>query len=209
MAPEQKTEKLRPGQRGRKLTLAAVGVILLACLAFIRPPDGLPELSRGFKQIGLALILVGVLGRVWCTMHIGGQKFTALVTAGPFSLCRNPLYLFSMIATFGAGLQSGSLLFACFATIGAWAVTDATVRREEKALEARFGEEYRSYCAQTPRYLPRFAAWKGEDTVTVQMPLVYRTLSDGALFYASAPVCAVIDWAQVAGYLPVLARLPI
>ncbi len=199
----------RPTQRARKIALRMLIAALLLAMPFVQSSFVYEELHHTLESIGQLLILSGIMGRAWCTMHIGGQKFTELVTAGPFSVSRNPLYVFSLIATFGAGLQTGSLLFAALATFGVWIVIDATVRKEEAALSARFKDAYAAYCARTPRYGPRLSSWRGEDTVLVTMPLFYKTLLDGLLFYLIVPVAEFIDWLQALGYLPVLLKLPI
>ena len=124
------------------------------------------------------------------------------------SASRNPLYVFSLIATFGAGLQTGSLLFAILTAFGVWIILDATVRKEEVALRGRFGDAYEVYCARTPRYVPKITSWQGQDSVTVNMHLLYRTLLDGSLFFLIVPVAELIDRLQVVGYFPVLLKLP-
>lgn len=199
----------RPTQGARKAALRVFIAGLLLAMPFVRSSFPYEEMHEALEATGQLLILFGIMGRAWCTMHIGGQKFTELVTVGPFSVSRNPLYFFSLVATFGAGLQTGSLLFALLATLGVWLVIDATVRREETALRGRFGADYETYCAATPRYLPRLAAWRGQDLVPVSMPLFYKTLLDGLLFYLIVPAAELIDWLQALGHLPVLLKLPI
>lgn len=207
MIPRDETAP-RPTQRGRKLALRLFIFCLLLGMPFVRssfPHEGLPST---LEAIGQLLILIGILGRAWCTMHIGGQKFTELVDYGPFSISRNPLYVFSLIATFGAGLQTGSIIFAIIATFGVWLVIDMTVRREEAALSGRFADAYAAYCARTPRYGPRLSSWRPLDPVSVNMTLFYRTILDGFLFFLIVPVAELIDWLQELGHLPVLFKLP-
>ena len=199
----------RPTQRARKIALRVLIPCILLAMPFVQSSLGSAGFRQGVETIGQLLILAGILGRAWCTMHIGGQKFTELVTVGPFSISRNPLYVFSLIATFGAGLQTASFLFAIVATAGVWFIIDTTVRKEEAALSARFNEAYAAYCAQTPRYIPRFSSWRGVDALTVSMPLFYKTLLDGSLFLLIIPAAQFIHWLQAAGYAPVLLRLPI
>ncbi len=198
----------RPTQRGRKIALRVLIASLLLCMPFVRSSFPHEEMHEALENVGQLFILIGILGRAWCTMHIGGQKFTELVDYGPFSISRNPLYVFSLIATFGAGLQTGSILFALIATCGVWIVIDRTVRREEAALSARFAEAYAAYCARTPRYGPRLSSWRPVNTIPVNMPLVYKTIVDGFLFFLIIPVSEVIDWLQELGHLPVLLTLP-
>ena len=56
------------------------------------------------KLIGYALIGVGAVGRMWCGVYIAGRKNKELCQDGPYSLCRNPLYVFSFIGTVGVAL---------------------------------------------------------------------------------------------------------
>jgi protein-S-isoprenylcysteine O-methyltransferase Ste14 len=35
--------------------------------------------------------------RLWCSLYISGYKNSQLITSGPYSLCRNPLYFFSFV----------------------------------------------------------------------------------------------------------------
>lgn len=196
-----------PSQILRKSFLFVLGTIMLVALPFIQPQG-----NRGFHEIlewiGQFLIIVGIIGRSWCTMYIGGQKFKDVIQSGPYSLSRNPLYMFSFIAAFGAGLQSGSLTFAVAALVIVFFVFDATIRNEEVVLAEKFGAPYDAYVARVPRYGPRFSTWKDEERLTVAMPLVYKTLMDGLVFFAIVPAAELIDWLQEAGKLPVLLRLP-
>ena len=43
---------------------------------------------------GMILVGIASLGRMWCSLYIAGYKDDKLVTDGPYSLCRNPLYFF-------------------------------------------------------------------------------------------------------------------
>ena len=52
-------------------------------------------------SIGLALAAVGAAGRIWCSFFISGRKDGQLVSEGPYSISRNPLYVFSCIACWG------------------------------------------------------------------------------------------------------------
>jgi len=110
---------------------------------------------------GCVLLLIGFLLRVWATFHfyVQGMKVISLVpqnsliTSGPYSFSRNPLYLGGNIFIFfGATLFLGSPtgLFLTFINIF---VTDLMIRREEKQLERIFGEEFKRYKGQVRRWL--------------------------------------------------------
>ena len=64
--------------------------------------------SDTVEKIGVGLVLFCVVGRMWSILYIGSKKNQALVTTGPYSITRNPLYLFSAVGALGLGLFVGS-----------------------------------------------------------------------------------------------------
>ncbi|MGU9537294.1 methyltransferase family protein, partial [Proteus mirabilis] len=83
------------------------------------------------EHLGMVAIMVCVLGRAWCALYIGGRKKQEIVTSGPYSLCRNPLYVFSVIGAFGVGAQTGSLSVGLAFALACWGVFLIVARREE------------------------------------------------------------------------------
>ncbi len=76
-----------------------------------------------------------------------------VVTDGPFRYTRNPMYLGMVTSILSLALLFSNLwaliLAACL-----WAVLHhGVVRREERYMEARFGEDYRALLATTRRWL--------------------------------------------------------
>ena len=76
-----------------------------------------------------------------------------LVTDGPFSLTRNPLYLAGTMLVLGIGLVSGIAWFLLLAILAAFTVQKVTIEREERHLQARFGETYLDYSRRVRRWL--------------------------------------------------------
>src|SRR5690606_27834472 len=89
-------------QRRRRFAVAILVAGLFAALLFVRSPvtidNGLHEYVEAF---GGAAILLAILGRTWCTLYIGGRKSAEIVRGGPYSVTRNPLYVFSTIGAAG------------------------------------------------------------------------------------------------------------
>lgn len=77
----------------------------------------------------------------------------ALITAGPFALIRHPFYLAYSIAWLAAPVATHGPLVTAFA-LAAIATYAVAARREERQLEDRFGEAYRTYKLGTGMLLP-------------------------------------------------------
>jgi protein-S-isoprenylcysteine O-methyltransferase Ste14 len=77
----------------------------------------------------------------------------AIVTDGPFRFTRNPLYLANAVAYLGLTLVFNTvwtlLLYVPMLLVIHWGI----IRREERYLEAKFGETYLAYKARVRRWL--------------------------------------------------------
>jgi len=132
----------------------AIGLIL-HFLAPVRPFPAVPARIVG------ALLLVGSAALAkWgeSTMRRAGtnvrpdQPATAIVVDGPFRFTRNPLYVATTGLYLGISLLVDAVwplvLLVPLLVIVEWGV----VRREERYLEAKFGEAYRSYRMRVRRW---------------------------------------------------------
>ena len=194
-------------KRIRALTILA----LLACVAipfFQSSWTEAGELHEGIETAGLVAICIAVLGRAWCTLYIGGRKSTALTVTGPYSISRNPLYVFSLIGVMGAGWQTGSLSVGFIMAVLSYLVFFWIIGKEEEALHAKFGWEYEAYRHKVPKLWPRFSAWQDADSLIVNPRLVWRTVRDGAVFLLFIPAFEAIDWLQASGWIKPFLHLP-
>jgi protein-S-isoprenylcysteine O-methyltransferase Ste14 len=196
-------------QRLRRLVLAVLVVAMIAALLFgqslFSPETATHEI---IEMVGVLLIFLGIAGRLWSTLYIGGRKSAEVVTGGPYSITRNPLYVFSSVAAAGVGAQMGSfgamLGFAALCAIAFHFV----ILREEKFLTEALGAPYKAYVARVPRFFPKLSLYKEGDTGTFKPRLLLNTLLDGLVFLLAMPVFELIDHAQMTGTLPVLFYLP-
>jgi protein-S-isoprenylcysteine O-methyltransferase Ste14 len=196
-------------QSMRRLVLAVLVIVLLAALLFgqsLFAPE--TPIHEGIEMIGVLLIFLGIVGRLWSTLYIGGRKSAEVVSGGPYSMTRNPLYVFSSIAAAGVGAQMGSIL----ATVGFGVLCalafHVVILREEKYLKETLGAPYEAYMARVPRFIPNLSLYEEGDTGSFRPKLLLSTLLDGLVFLAAMPFFESIDAMQLSGYLPVLFRLP-
>jgi protein-S-isoprenylcysteine O-methyltransferase Ste14 len=191
-------------QRQRKRVLVAGIVVWLALLAVTDSIwyDDWPRTHRTIRSSGLMLIFACILGRTWATLYIGGLKARVLITKGPYSVVRNPLYLFTLLGAAGVGALSGSLTMAVVCTGFAAIVFLSVVRKEEQFLLATFPREFSDYVARVPRLLPRLSVWKDADQLIVQPRFVRRTFLEASLFLMAVPLVDLKALMQDLQWLP-------
>lgn len=190
-------------QAARRALLAILVIIAFALLTFAGSRhDAL--MHEYIETLGLVLIMIGIGGRLWATLYIGGRKSAEVVSTGPYSITRNPLYLFSSIAAAGVGAQTGSYVVGLIFMVLCAAAFYIVALREERFLSAALGDEYASYLARVPRFLPNPMLYRDDAQVVFQTGRLRATLLDGLVFLAAIPVLELIEEAQEAGIVPIL-----
>lgn len=151
---------------------------------------------------GHILVVAGVMIRVFASLYVGGRKNNELITDGPFSIVRNPLYVGSFLAMVGLGLLTGSLLITLLLVLAFVFCYAVTVPREELYLSRKFGERYTHYMQRVPRWLPKFSLWQNPSEMNVKPYFVLRTMLDGAGFFLAIPVLEAVCTLRQQGVLP-------
>lgn len=133
------------------------------------------EISLGIQRfpsqplVALGLLLLGTLLTIWTamTLAIAGRGTPLaidppqeLVTTGPYGYVRHPFAIGVTTQIVGLGIALGSLPVIAYAAV-ALAVWYSVVRpREERGLEATFGEPAREYCEAVRGFRPRGKAYR-------------------------------------------------
>ncbi|WP_244480801.1 methyltransferase family protein [Mesorhizobium sp. Root157] len=196
-------------QRTRRYVLAVLIVALFALLLVgqsMFPPESI--VHETIEMAGVVMIFLGIVGRLWSTLYIGGRKSAEVVTGGPYSITRNPLYVFSTLASAGVGAQMGSFTAMIGFGLLCAIAFHIVILREERFLSELMGAPYQAYLAKVPRFMPNLSLYSEGDTGSFRPRLLLTTLLDGLVFLVAMPVFEMIDGAQIAGTLPVLFRVP-
>ena len=95
---------------------AWMSILLLAPAAIgaICSVPHLPAESWGHmlcEAIGYSIFMLGAALRWWATLYIGGRKTYELVCHGPYSICRNPLYVGTWLMAISVACLIQSLVF--------------------------------------------------------------------------------------------------
>lgn len=122
--------------------------------------------------IGIGLIVCGFL--LWLRTvklfsQIGGGTLAPwdptarLVVSGPYRYMRNPMIAAVAAVLVGESILFGSVLILVWAAIFLVFNLLYFLLMEEPELENRFGEEYRVYKRNVPRWLPRRMPWSSPE----------------------------------------------
>ena len=196
-------------QKRRRLVILTGLIVALATISVTHSatPSGL-DFHRYVEPVAIAMIVICILGRTWTSLYIAGSKRVTLVDIGPFSVVRNPLYVFTIIGAFGIGGSTGSVVVGLTVATLTFLIFHLVVRSEELFLRDRFGQAFVEYEKKVPRWLPRPAAWRDEEWIRTRPSIILRTFLETSLFLVAVPVCEAIEFMQDTGVLPVLLKLP-
>ncbi len=154
--------------------VVAVWLTIGFSVGLLRPLDvslGL-ELPTWVKAPGVVAVLAGgvaviVCGGILSTRGIGTLRGEGwfmpreFVASGPFRFVRNPMSLGGVVLMTGIALCHRSVLGLALAVVLFVVFHLVVVFLEEPGLVRRFGQSYREYKQNVPRWLPRWRPWQG------------------------------------------------
>ena len=139
--------------------LFAGTLVLGLILHWLRPVSLLPPLPARLAGLVVLVLSWWLVHSAEVAMKRAGtnvrpdQPSLAIVTDGPFRLSRNPMYLATTGLYLGITLLVNTpwplILLSPMLLVLHWGV----VRREERYLEAKFGEPYRAYKSRVGRWV--------------------------------------------------------
>jgi len=112
--------------------------------------------------IGTPFIAVGEFLRIWAVGYAGASTRArslgaarALVTTGPYSYVRNPLYLGNFLLSLGICLVANVYWLVAVLVVGYFSQYLPIIALEEAYLSESCGAIYQAYRAAVPRLLPQ------------------------------------------------------
>ena len=188
------------------LRLVFVPVIFVA--VFVRPSWS-TESTTAFvvESVGYVFLLVGLLIRIWCTFYIGGRKSIELITTGPYSICRNPLYIGTFILAIGVGLCFENLLIILLVLVIIIPAHMIVIRMEETHLESVFGKHYLMYKQRVSRFWPHFSNYTSPDVLKVNVHAIRRIAIDTVGVLLLPEIEDLLELLHRQGVIPVVWHL--
>lgn len=146
-----------------KPPLLFLGALALGCLLTLVIPigPGLGSANGLALTVGLIFVVIGFTLAAFSarafhlagTSVVPGQASTALVTYGPYKITRNPIYIGFVLVYFGLAIVLTSMWVLLLLIPTLIILQRGVVEPEEAYLERTFGDAYRKYKAQVPRWL--------------------------------------------------------
>jgi protein-S-isoprenylcysteine O-methyltransferase Ste14 len=152
--------------------LGTVLVVVPALILWLAHGTALEARPAGIEDprswVGVLLFSLGLVFAIWtCRLFVTvGQGTPApwdppnkLVVHGPYRHVRNPMITSVLLMLAGEAVFFRSWVLAGWLLVFFLANAIYFPLSEEKALERRFGDQYRLYKANVPRWLPRLRPW--------------------------------------------------
>ena len=151
---------------------------------------------------GYIFVAICALGRLYSTAFLGGHKNKNLVTDGPYSVVRNPLYSFSLIGITGIAFMTNHIFIMIFVPLAVVVVYDRLIRREEDFLKMEFGKAYETYMKTTPRLFPKLGQYQSSDDTILYPKMLLRAFSDALWWFAFFPIIEILEYLQESHIIP-------
>lgn len=161
-------------------------------------------LGKILFTLGGCLAAIGAFGRLWCSLYISGYKNNTLISEGPYSLCRNPLYFFSFIGALGIGFSTGNFTIPVMVIVGFAIYYPLVVSGEEARLAVIHGERFQSYRQSTPAFFPRFSTFREPREYTVRPKTFRKDMGDAVWFIWAVCLLQLIAALRTFTYIPTL-----
>lgn len=141
-----------------------------------------PLFSAFLFLLGMVLAGIGSMGRLWCSLYIAGYKENTLISVGPYSMTRNPLYFFSLVGAIGVGFATETLTIPLLVAIAFALYYPAVIKAEELRLRELHNEEFDKYVAKVPRFFPSAQNFAEPEDYVIK-PILFRKNVFDALWF--------------------------
>lgn len=185
----------------------AVLLVLLICFSARIWEEKLPLVASMLFLIGAFLVGIASMGRLWCSLYIAGYKTDKLITQGPYSMCRNPLYFFSLLGAIGVGFASESLLMPFLIFIGFVAYYPFVIKSEERELRRFHKDAFDVYVKKVPRFFPKVSILQEPEEYLVKPKIFKQHIFSALWFVWILGILEVIEELNSLGILPTLFRI--
>ncbi len=156
----------------------------------------------GLLLAALALTSGAAVGRLWCSLYIAGYKKSCLVTDGPYAMCRNPLYFFSMLGALGVALMTSTLTVPLLVLISFAIYYPQVIRAEEADLTRIHGAPFVAYRSRVPAFFPSWKLLVEPPSYEVKPRVFRKHMGSAVWFILAIGLISLLQAARTAGWVP-------
>lgn len=185
---------------------AAVLIVLILVSSSVLNEKA-PLISEILSFIGMVMVGICVLGRLWCSLFIAGKKTDHLIDQGPYSLCRNPLYFFSFLGAMGIGFATGTFTIPALVLLAFSAYYSVVMKSEEVKLMEIHGSAFVRYKNTVPLFFPDPTRFSEPELYLVKTKIFRRHLLEVIWFIVLLGFLEFLKALHRADILPTLFAL--
>src|SRR4051812_11463687 len=130
--------------------------------------------GRALLVVGAIIVMTGQALRLWAVRHIGTisrtrtTRYGPLMTAGPYAVVRNPLYVGNWLLWTGFAVWSRLLWMVPVAWLVFFFQYRAIARWEAAFIRSKYLDAYDDYARQVRSWMPR---WPSREALAAVAPL--------------------------------------
>lgn len=195
--------------RFRPLLGLAPAVVGLG-LALVSPPtlECGSWLQFDFDSLAWLSFIAGAGFRWWGAIYLAGSARGALVTAGPFSICRHPIQVGNLLLGLSLVLFVGSATFAFGFALAAIMYLTLALRADERQLDQQYGRGFREYRRRVPSLIIRPERFQSPETIFVSAKELVQELRYAKLWMWLPVIGKTLAQLRAEAWWPHLSRLP-
>lgn len=164
-------------------------------------------LGQLLSYLGIILIVVGIFGRLYSYLFIGGNKNKELVRRGIYRRTRNPLYFFNFIITLGFGFSSSNFIVMSLLIISFIIYFPGVILKEERNLKKLFPHKFPEYKRKVPMFFPILNKIKTKRRLKVSILHFRFALNDAIWFIVAYSVLRFIVFLHRNNYTYIIYKL--
>jgi protein-S-isoprenylcysteine O-methyltransferase Ste14 len=201
---------IKPFSQKYRIAVSRVFGVLIVLLILFTGPSFQTGLYAGMALdlLCFVFVLAATFGRLWALAYISGHKTRDLITVGPYSMVRNPLYLFSFIGAVGIGLFTRNVMVMILILAMFGVYYPFVIRGEEEHLRDMHGSTLDEYLSRVPMFVPKFSLYKDEPSYPIDTRLFKRAFFSVVWFPLIYFLLDVVARLHEAGVIPVFFSIP-
>jgi protein-S-isoprenylcysteine O-methyltransferase Ste14 len=185
-----------------------IGAKILGVIIFILMILSYNSYNIFMDILGFVLLVISGVGRIWSSAYIAGLKSKDVVSYGPYSIMRNPLYFFSFLGFIGAGIAFGSLSITLLLIFTFGVTHIPIILYEEKKLLSIFGDKFIEYQQRVPRFFPNLSLMNNPKEAKFYPKQFTKSTIEATYIILSYGIIKIVVWLHLENILPNLIHLP-